>query len=132
MLRFGVPLGAALIAFVPVATVPGSYELYGETRVQLRLPGDLCTLEQPFEQEFLDKLDARADRDELLAYMLENCPEIGIALADVATASISTTDRDERRRDQDDDDPLVPPATRPDPDDGPDGGPNDGTGRRSK
>ncbi|MEM9032499.1 MAG: hypothetical protein AAGB18_07615, partial [Pseudomonadota bacterium] len=59
LLRFGVPLGAALVMFSTVPTVPGSYQLYGETLVQLRLPEDLCTIEPPFELELIERLGER-------------------------------------------------------------------------
>ena len=61
---------------------------FGEV-LKIRLPYGLCEFEKAVPAYVVDKLSARRDWNELVTYMLANCPDLGLPLADTATASIS-------------------------------------------
>ena len=61
---------------------------FGEV-LKIRLPYGLCEFEKAVPAYVVDQLSARRDWNELVTYMLANCPDLGLPLADTATASIS-------------------------------------------
>jgi hypothetical protein len=91
---------AALAALVTIASgsVAVSGELnprqstanleYGEV-LKIRLPYGLCEFDQVVPAYVVDQLSERKDWRRLVEYMLTNCPDLGLPLADTATASIS-------------------------------------------
>lgn len=58
--------------------------------IVIKLPTSLCTLPIPPSPAVVRALTARSDFDRWLNYMLDRCPEVGLAFADVATATIGT------------------------------------------
>ena len=64
---------------------------YGEV-LKIRLPYGLCEFERVVPAAVVDKLTTRRDYRRLVEYMLVNCPELGLPLADTATASINSSD----------------------------------------
>lgn len=67
---------------------------YGDV-LKIRLPYGLCEFEQVVPAYVVDKLSQRNDWNRLVEYMLTNCPDLGLPLADTATASISEFEVDE-------------------------------------
>lgn len=63
--------------------------------LKIRLPYGMCEFEQVVPAFVVDKLSERRDWNRLVEYMLVNCPDLGLPLADTATASISEVDVDE-------------------------------------
>lgn len=61
---------------------------YGDV-LKIRLPYGLCEFDQVVPAYVVDQLSERRDWRRLVEYMLINCPELGLPLADTATASIS-------------------------------------------
>ena len=57
--------------------------------LEVRLPGGLCEFQNELPMNLVAALEGRRDLPELVGYMLENCPELGLFLADMATASTS-------------------------------------------
>jgi uncharacterized membrane protein YgcG len=91
---------AALAAFVTIAF--GSAAVSGELNprqstanleygdvLKIRLPYGLCEFDQVVPAYVVDQLSERRDWRRLVEYMLTNCPDLGLPLADTATASIS-------------------------------------------
>jgi uncharacterized membrane protein YgcG len=68
--------------------------VYGDV-LKIRLPLGLCEFEQVVPAYVVDTLKERRDWPRLVEYMLVNCPELGLPLADTATASISEPGVDE-------------------------------------
>lgn len=66
---------------------------YGEV-LRIRLPYGLCEFERTVPAYVVDKLSTRRDWNKLVTYMLTNCPELGLSIADTATASISQSGAD--------------------------------------
>ena len=60
---------------------------YGEV-LKIRLPYGLCEFDQVVPAYVVDHLSERKDWRRLVEYMLTNCPDLGLPLADTATASI--------------------------------------------
>lgn len=67
---------------------------YGEV-LKIRLPLGLCEFEQVVPGYVVDQLSERKDWRKLVEYMLVNCPDLGLPLADTVTASISEVEVDE-------------------------------------
>lgn len=67
---------------------------FGEV-LRIRLPYGLCEFEKAVPAYVVDNLSTRRDWKKLVTYMLTNCPELGLPLADTATATISETVVDE-------------------------------------
>lgn len=67
---------------------------YGDV-LKIRLPLGLCEFEQVIPAYVVDTLRPRRDWPRLVEYMLVNCPELGLPLADTATASTSDTTVDD-------------------------------------
>ena len=61
---------------------------YGKV-LKIRLPYGLCEFDQMVPAYVVDQLSERKDWRRLVEYMLANCPDLGLPLADTATASIS-------------------------------------------
>lgn len=61
---------------------------YGNV-LKIRLPYGMCEFERVVPQYVVDQLRARRDWNRLVEYMLVNCPDLGLPLADTATASIT-------------------------------------------
>jgi hypothetical protein len=64
---------------------------YGKV-LKIRLPYGLCEFERVVPAAVVDKLATRRDYKRLVEYMLVNCPDLALPLADTVTASISTSD----------------------------------------
>ena len=79
---------ALTAALVLGATAPAA----SAEPIVIKLPTSLCTLQVPPSPAVVRALTARSDFERWLNYMLDRCPEVGLAFADVATASIGTTD----------------------------------------
>lgn len=67
---------------------------FGEV-LRIRLPYGLCEFEKAVPAYVVDQLSTRRDWNKLVTYMLANCPDLGLQLADTATASITETVVDE-------------------------------------
>ncbi|MBT8475885.1 MAG: hypothetical protein KJO78_10475 [Alphaproteobacteria bacterium] len=67
------------------------------------LPAGLCEFETRLPNNLVDKLQERSDLRDLILYMLDECPELGLTLADVATASLAPGGVE-----RDDDDAVLP------------------------
>ena len=61
---------------------------YGDV-LKIRLPYGMCEFEKTVPAYVVEQMRTRRDWERLLEYMLANCPELGLPLADTATASIS-------------------------------------------
>ena len=61
---------------------------FGEV-LRIRLLYCLCEFEKAVPAYVVDNLSTRRDWKKLVTYMLTNCPELGLPLADTATATIS-------------------------------------------
>lgn len=57
--------------------------------LEVRLPAGLCEFQNELPMNLVTVLETRRDLPELVGYMLENCPELALFLADTATASIA-------------------------------------------
>ena len=64
---------------------------YGEV-LKIRLPYGLCEFERVVPAVVVDKLATRRDYKRLVEYMLVNCPDLALPLADTVTASITESD----------------------------------------
>ena len=64
---------------------------YGEV-LKIRLPYGLCEFERVVPAAVVDKLITRRDYKRLVEYMLVNCPDLALPLADTVTASIGESD----------------------------------------
>ena len=83
---------SALWADAPAKeTKPGIQRV---TMLKVTLPRGLCEFDGALPSNLVEKIRVRRDFDRLLTYMLKNCPELGLPLADFATASISETGED--------------------------------------
>ena len=60
---------------------------YGKV-LKIRLPYGLCEFERVVPAAVVDKLATRRDYKRLVEYMLVNCPDLALPLADTVTASI--------------------------------------------
>lgn len=61
---------------------------YGDV-LKIRLPYGMCEFEKTVPAYVVEQMRTRRDWERLLEYMLANCPDLGLPLADTATASIS-------------------------------------------
>lgn len=75
----------------PKASTP--HLQYGDV-LRIKLPYGMCEFEQVVPAYVVDQLSERRDWRRLVEYMLANCPELGLPLADTVTASISGADAD--------------------------------------
>ncbi|MBT8409159.1 MAG: hypothetical protein KJN93_06005, partial [Alphaproteobacteria bacterium] len=62
--------------------------------LKIRLPYGMCDFDNQVPTFVVDKLSERRDWNKLVAYMVANCPELGLPLADAATASIAAPGSD--------------------------------------
>lgn len=59
--------------------------------LKIRLPYGMCDFDREVPSFVVDKLSERRDWNNLVTYMVANCPELGLPLADAATATIGAT-----------------------------------------
>lgn len=75
----------------PAATstnTDGTPHLRKVEMLEVTLPWGLCEFDQRLPANLIAILRDRSDHYRLLAYMLENCPDLALDLADAATASL--------------------------------------------
>lgn len=56
--------------------------------IEVRIPSGLCQFEGQLPADLVATIRTRPDRNRLVGYMLQRCPELALPLADFATASI--------------------------------------------
>ena len=62
-----------------------------DKRIVIRVASDLCDFDRELPRRLIRKLRRLKNYDELVAYMLTNCPALGLPLVDTPTASIVAT-----------------------------------------
>jgi uncharacterized membrane protein YgcG len=80
--------GTATLAATAAATPDGTSHLRKVEMLEVTLPWGLCEFDEKLPANLIAILRDRSDYDRLLAYMLDNCPDLALDLADAATASL--------------------------------------------